>query len=158
MTKALEILLLLSALAIAASCSFKPDYRPTYHSTRFPETRTVSEAKLWLSWSGSERLMFVRGFLAGYREGYEHGCDYLVAMTQSRTPNHDCLSKRPQHLPISDLQALLDDPAITYATSVSAFYKTYSEDDDVPITILLQALVFCDQTPAQFHNQLTPRT
>jgi hypothetical protein len=102
--------------------------------------------------------MFVRGFLAGYRNGYEHGCDYLIAMTQSRTSNRDCLLKKPQHLPISDLQALFDDRATTYANSASAFYKTYSEDDDVPITILLQAVVFYDQTPAQFHNQLTPRT
>jgi hypothetical protein len=159
MTQMRWIVFLLSAL-VSTSCSFKPDYAPNsaYHSTRFPQTRTVSEAKVWLSWSSRERLTFVRGFLAGYRQGYDHGCDYLIAMTQSRTSDYDCLSKKPQHLPISDSQALLNDDSSTYATSMTAFYETYPQDDDVPITILLYNIVFNNKTPAQFHNELTPRT
>jgi hypothetical protein len=159
MTQMLWIVFLLLAL-VSTSCSFKPDYAPksAYDSTRFPQTRTVNEAKVWVSWSSSERLTFVRGFLAGYRGGYEHGCDYLIALTQSRSSDYDCLSKKPQHLPISDSQALLNNDYSTYATSMTAFYETYPQDDDVPITILLYNIVFNNKTAAQFHNELTPRT
>jgi hypothetical protein len=39
-----------SALLCALSCTRKPDFGPSqaFHSTRFPETRSMSEAKLWL--------------------------------------------------------------------------------------------------------------
>jgi hypothetical protein len=148
-----------AALLIAfPSCSMTPNYRPdsAYHDTRFPETRTVSEAKLWLSWSGAERLNFVRGFFAGYWHGYEHGCDYLTPITQSRTAAHDCWSKKPANLPTGG--SLADDLVNQYANSMTTYYKSYPEDDDVPITVLLENFAFYNQPPAHFHSMLPPRT
>ena len=66
-----QIAVLLLSIAGVLSCSSKPDYGPNsrYHSTRFPQTRTASEAKVWLHWSKSERVAFMRGLVIGYRPG-----------------------------------------------------------------------------------------
>ena len=67
MTQALRVAFVMSVLVMLLSCSSKPDYspNPTFHTTRFPQTRTVSEAKVWLHWSAAERISFVRGFVIG---------------------------------------------------------------------------------------------
>ena len=57
MKKWVLIALLSYLLFISLSCS-RSRQSCEYHSTRFPETRSVNEAKLWLHWSRDERLAF----------------------------------------------------------------------------------------------------
>jgi hypothetical protein len=73
MTKSVLIALIAHCLFISLSC-FQSQRSREYHSTRFPETRSINEAKLWLHWSRDERLTFVRGFVIAYKDGAVKGC------------------------------------------------------------------------------------
>jgi hypothetical protein len=109
------------------SCSSRPDYSPSRrdHSTRFPQTRTISERKVWLSWNTSKREGFVLGYLNGHFEGMSQACAYLDQVVACQSAQR------------------LDDPgtggyanpdyARQFAHEVSLFYQNYTQDDDVPI-------------------------
>ena len=152
MTQALRITFVMSVLVMLLSCSSKPDYspNPTFHTTRFPQTRTVSEAKVWLHWSAAERIAFVRGFVIGY----EQACREAATTSDSQ---FSC-SERAKRLPPSFSALVFDHQVGEYSKSMTAFYEAYPEDDDVPITELLESLAFNQETPVQVHNLLPPRS
>ena len=152
MTQALRITFVMSVLVMLLSCSSKPDYspNPTFHTTRFPQTRTVSEAKVWRHWSAAERITFVRGFVIGY----EQACREATTTSNSQ---FSC-SERVKRLPPSFSALVFDHQVGEYSKSMTAFYEAYPEDDDVPITELLESLAFNQETPVQVHNLLPPRS
>jgi hypothetical protein len=155
MPRTLTAYLVAAAFIALLSCSSKPDFSPNTaynHSTRFPETRSMSEAKLWLYWSKDERLAFLRGFVIAYRDGAVHGCldafERFAHANSAETTfdNAGCYQGRKQ----------FDRDVGEYETFMTSFYKTYFQDDDVPIRFLLEELA-SHKTPAEIHNALTPR-
>jgi hypothetical protein len=121
-----------SALLCALSCSRKPDFGPSQalHSTRFPETRSMSEAKLWLYWSTPERLAFLRGFIVAYRPALLRGCEFAKDHLKSANPRSEqtleesalCFQQKEE----------FDKSVEDYEQLMTRFYKQYPEDDDVP--------------------------
>jgi len=108
----------------------------------------MSEAKVWLHWSAAEWIVFVRGFVIGY----EQACREAATASNSQ---FSC-SERVKRLPPAAL--VLDEKVGEYSKSMTAFYEAYPEDDDVPITDLLESLAFNQETPVQVHNLLPPRS
>lgn len=155
MPRMLTACLVAAAFSALPSCSSRPNFRPNpaYHSTRFPETRSMSEAKLWLYWSKAERLAFVRGFVIAYRDGAVYGC--LDAFEHS-TPASGADKKTSDHAVCYQEGNQFDRDVGDYETSTTSFYKTYPQDDDVPIRFVLAELA-SHKTPAEIHNALTPR-
>src|SRR4051794_15562671 len=92
MARILKVAFVVSVLIIWTSCSSKPDYspNPAYRRTRFPQTRTDSEAKLWLHWNAAERLAFVRAFVIGYRKGKDEGCAATEMAAQLSVSESTC--------------------------------------------------------------------
>ena len=158
MTPASRAAIMIFALVMCPSCSSKPDYSPNpiYRSTRFPQTRTESEAKLWLHWSTSERLAFVRAFVIGYRQGSDEGCQVAERAAQPSLSESICW-KQTERLPSTFRALFYDDEVSQYSRSMTTFYESYPEDDDVPITFLLESIVFEQKTPVQVHNLLPSR-
>ena len=156
MTQTLRVVIAIAVFVVLPSCSSTPDYSPSarYHSTRFPQTRTVSEAKVWLYWSDSQRIAFVRGFVIGYREGNGDGC----RMAMDATAAQSACKERMERLPGPFSALVFDDKVTGYSKAMTAFYERYPEDDDVPITFLLEWLALDQKTPAQVHSLLTPRS
>jgi hypothetical protein len=152
MNQALRVAFVMSVLVMLLSCSSKPDYspNPTFHTTRFPQTRTMSEAKVWLHWNASERIAFVRGFVIGY----DKGCRTATDASDSQSICREQTKRLPP--PFSAL--VFDDKVGEYSKSMTAFYEAYPEDDDVPITFLLESLALDQETPVQVHNLLPPRS
>jgi hypothetical protein len=151
-----QIALLILIIAGVPSCSSKPDYSPNskYHSTRFPQTRTISEAKVWLHWTDSERLPFLRGLVIGYRQGNSDVCNSVVGLTATQA---NCRQKTEQ-LPSSASALVMDDTVNGYSKAMTAFYENHSEDDDVPLIDLFEWLVLERKSPTEVHNSLTPRS
>ena len=147
---------LIFMLVILSSCGYNPDYSPNqkYHSTRFPQTRTISEAKVWLHWSVAERIAFVRSLVIGYREGTHDVCNAATGVSDSRST----CRQRTEHLPSSVSWLGTDQKVNGYSKAMTEFYEGHSEDDDVPITVLFGWLAFEQKTPTAIHNLLTPRT
>jgi hypothetical protein len=52
----------------------------------------------------------------------------------------------------------MDDTVHGYSKAMTAFYKNHPEDDDVPLTVLFEWLVFERKSPTEVHNLLTPRS
>src|SRR5215469_11261135 len=127
----MRLVLLGLALSPLMSCGSKPDYTPNpeYRSTRFPETRTESEAKAWLRWSESERVAFVRGYFIAYRRGVERGCDLATEISQPSVRDRACASEL-EHLPSPTQPIFLDEEVTRYASTITRFYEDYPEDDD----------------------------
>ena len=149
-----HIALLALIIAGVLSCSSKPDYgsNSRYHSTRFPQTRTISQAQVWLHWSESDRTAFVRGLVVGYRQGNHDACN----TGDGRVAPSAC-EQRTERLPPSVSALITDDAVHEYSKEMTKFYENYPEDDDVPITVLFQWLVFERKSPAEIHQLLTPR-
>ena len=150
-----QIALLILIIATAPSCSSRPDYSPNSkcHSSRFPQTRTVNQAKVWLHWTDSARVAFVRGLVIGYRQGNSDACNGVagVSVTQG-----NC-RKRTEQLPSSASALVTDNTVNGYSKAMTGFYANHPEDDDVPLTVLFGWLVFERKTPTEVHNLLTPR-
>jgi hypothetical protein len=151
----LQMALLILVIAGVPSCSSKPDYsrNSKYHSTRFPQTRTISEGKVWLDWTDSERLAFLRGLAIGYRQGNSDVCNEVAGL--NATPA-DC--QRADQLPPSGSALIIDDAVNAYSKSMTAFYENHAEDDDVPLTVLFKWLVFERKSPTEVHNLLPSRS
>jgi hypothetical protein len=149
---------LASVLVLHLSCSSKPDFRPNpaYHSTRFPETRSMSEAKLWLYWSSSERLSFVRGFVVAYRDGMLRGCRFAFEAFEHASGTSSAGKQILDSATCYQQKLQFDRDMEYYEHSVTAFYKAYPEDDDVPIRLLLEELA-AHKNPADIHGALSPR-
>jgi hypothetical protein len=150
-----QIALLILVVAGVPSCSSKPDYSPNskYHSTRFPQTRTISEAKVWLHWTDSERLAFLRGLVIGYRQGNSDVCNEVAGL-RATPANY----QRAEQLPSSGSTLVMDDTLNGYSKAMTAFYENHAEDDDVSLTVLFKWLVFERKSPTEVHNLLTPRS
>jgi hypothetical protein len=155
----MRLVLLGITLSVLMSCDSKPDFtpNPAYRSTRFPETRTVSEAKAWLRWRGSERVAFVRGYFIAYRRGVEQGCRLAPEITRPSVRDQACASEMEQ-LPSRVQSIFLDEEVTRYASAITTFYEDYPEDDDVPISYLIEELRFVGKSPVEIHNLLTART
>jgi hypothetical protein len=155
MKKSLFIAVLLCLLFIPLSCSrFRQSTE--YHSTRFPETRSVNEAKLWLQWSRDERLAIVRGFVVGYKNGAVNGCRAAFDAFEHSSASANIKSLPPDSSICFSANSRFDRTVEYYADCVTTFYKTYPVDDDVPIRVLMEQ--FADhKTPAEIHSGLSPR-
>jgi hypothetical protein len=113
----------------------------------------MNEAKLWLYWSKAERIAFLRGFVVAYRDGAVRGCLHAFEH-MPHTPAEDkttsgyaaCFQEGTQ----------FDRDVSDYEISITSFYKTYPQDDDVPIRFLLKELA-SHKTPAEIHTALGPR-
>jgi hypothetical protein len=155
MTKSVLIAVLSYCLFTSLSCSRSQQSRE-YHSTRFPETRSINEAKLWLHWSRDERLAFVRGFVIGYKDGSFKGCRIALDAFDRYTPSVKVNSQLPDSSICFSENSRFDRTVDYYEDSVTSFYQMYPVDDDVPIRVLIEE--FSDhKTPAEFHNSLRPR-
>jgi hypothetical protein len=155
MKKSLFIAVLSCFLFIPLSCS-RSRQSTEYHSTRFPETRSVNEAKLWLQWSRAERLAFVRGFVIGYKDGAVSGCRSAFDAFEHYSTSANIKSPSPDSSICFSVNSRFDQTAEYYADCVTTFYKTYAVDDDVPIRFLIEQ--FSDhESPAEIHNGLSPR-
>lgn len=145
-----------SALLCALSCTRKPDFGPSqaFHSTRFPETRSMSEAKLWLYWSTPERLAFLRGFIVANRTALLRACEFALDHLKSANP------KREQSLESRALcyqqKEGFDKSVEDYEPLMTKYYKQYPEDDDVPLRFLLLELA-AHKSPNDIHGSLSPR-
>jgi hypothetical protein len=131
--KALNISLLwlgVIAISLSLGCSWGPDYAPDRpdHSTRFPETRSISERKVWLSWSADKREGFVLGYLKGNERGLTHAC-----------AGREDFAKCKEGQSLDSAGASYANPHYTreYARQVTMFYQHYPQDDDVPIEYVL---------------------
>src|SRR5215475_262487 len=124
-------------LFISLSCS-RSRQSPEYHSTRFPETRSVNEAKLWLDWSKDERLAFVKGFVIGYKDRAVRGCGTAFEAFDRYASSVGIKSQPLDSSTCFSENARFDRTAEYYADSVTLFYQTYPVDDDVPIRVLIE--------------------
>jgi hypothetical protein len=144
------------AFLCALSCSRKPDFGPSkaFHSTRFPETRSMSQAKLWLYWSTPERLAFLRGFVVAYRPALLRGCEFALDHVKIAYPKGEqtladtalCFQQKEE----------FDKPVEDYEQLMTKFYKQYPDDDDVPLKFLLLELA-AHKSPNDIHSSLSPR-
>jgi hypothetical protein len=156
MKPSLAAMIVASSLFCGLSCSKQPDFRPNraFRSTRFPETRSISQAKLWLHWGTPERLAFLRGFVVAYRPALLRGCEFALNHLKSGNP------KGEQTLADASLcfqqEEQFDKPVEDYEQLMTKFYKQYPEDDDVPIKFLLLELA-ARRSPIDIHNSLSPR-
>jgi hypothetical protein len=152
----LALVIVASALFFASSCSREPDLGPNhaFRSTRFPETRSMSQAKLWLHWSTPERLTFLRGFVVAYRPALLRGCEFALDQLKSSNP------KGEQNLADTSVcfkqEEAFDKPVEDYEQLMTNFYKQYPDDDDVPLKFLLLELA-AHRSPNDIHSSLSPR-
>jgi hypothetical protein len=118
---------------------------PQKHPSRFPDSRFVPEGDVWMSWNHSQRDMFVRGYIAGHREGYRLACRTALKVmkpleTISESPFSQCMAggqgfrKEISH----------------YEKFLTEFYSKYPGDRDVPLRILLAEAE--DKTLEQVHE------
>src|SRR5882762_6600804 len=118
-----------AALVALLSCSSKPDFNPNpaYHSTRFPETRTMNEAKLWLYWRKGERIAFIRGLVVAYRDAAVRGCLHAFEhMSQTPAENRANTSGEAA---CSQEGTQFDRDVSDYEISMTSYYETYPQDD-----------------------------
>jgi len=113
----------------------------------------MSEAKLWLYWSKAERLAFLRGFVVAYRDADLHGCLHAF----ERMPHAPARYKNTSGDAICfQVRFQFDRDVRDYEISMTSFYRTYPQDDDVPIRFLLIELA-SHKTSAEIHTELSPR-
>jgi hypothetical protein len=145
-----------SAFLCALSCSRKPDFGPNkaFRSTRFPETRSMSQAKLWLYWSTPERLAFLRGFVVAYRPALLRGCEF--ALDQLKIANLKGEQTSADTALCFQQKEEFDKPVEDYEQLMTKFYKQYPVDDDVPLKFLLLELA-AHKSPNDIHSSLSPR-
>jgi hypothetical protein len=155
MKKWVLIVLLSYFLFIFVSCSRSRQSRE-YHSTRFPDTRSINEAKLWLHWSRDERLAFVKGFVIAYKDGAIKGCRTAFDAFDRYTSSVGIKSQPLDSSICFSENARFDRTAEYYEDSVTLFYQTYPVDDDVPIRVLIEEFS-AHKTPEEVHNSLSPR-
>jgi len=155
MKKWVLIALLSSFLFIPLSCSRSRQNRE-YHSTRFPETRSINEAKLWLDWSKDERLAFVKGFVIGYKDGAVIGCRTAFGAFDRHTSSVGIKGQPLDSSICFSENARFDRTVEYYEDAVTFFYQTYPVDDDVPIRVLIEEFS-AHKTPEEVHNSLGPR-
>jgi hypothetical protein len=152
----LAAMIVASTLFCALSCSREPDLGPNhaFRSTRFPETRSMSQAKLWLHWSTPERIAFLRGFVVAYRPALLRGCEFALDHLKGANP------KGEQTLADASLcfkqEEAFDKPVEDYEQLMTNFYKQYPDDDDVPLKFLLLELA-AHRSPNDIHSSLSPR-
>jgi hypothetical protein len=154
MKKSILIALLWCSLFISLSCSRQQGGE--YQTTRFPETRSVNEAKLWLHWSRDERLAFVKGFVIAYKDGVVKGCRIVFDASDRVTSSADIKGQLPDSSICFSENGRFDRTVEYYEDSVTSFYRTYPVDDDVPIRVLIEEFS-THKTPAEVHNSLSPR-
>lgn len=124
--------------------------------TRFPETRSINAAKLWLDWSRDERLAFVKGFVIAYKDGVVKGCRIAFDAFDRFTSSADIKGQPPDSSICFSENGRFDQTVEYYEDSVTSFYRTYPVDDDVPIRLLIEEFS-AHKTPAEVHNSLSPR-
>jgi hypothetical protein len=120
-------------------------------STRFPETR-YSDAVLWFNWTPANRLFFVSGFLVGFKDGHESGCSRAhKILSEGNSANNplsselwsDCIKHKYRYSKGTQF----------YVDQITEFYRTYPQDCDVPLRILLFELADeRSHTLEQIHN------
>lgn len=125
------LVLALAEACLALSCTRTPDYSPSRldHTTRFPETRTISERKVWLSWTKEKRQGFIVGYLVGHERGYRRGCYGVESEVK-------CLSREQLDSPSST--DYIPEYGKQYADTITTFYEKYPSEDDVPIWYVLE--------------------
>jgi hypothetical protein len=139
------------ALTSGFACEFDPRL---IRCAFIPETRSMSQAKLWLYWSTPERLTFLRGFVVAYRPALLRGCEFALDQLKSSSP------KAEQTLADTSVcfkqEEAFDKPVEYYEQLMTNFYKQYPDDDDVPLKFLLLELA-AHRSPNDIHNSLSPR-
>ncbi|SRR6266436_606171 len=105
--------------------------------TRFPETRTVVEADFWLSWSHSERINFLKGYLAGYQHGRRTGCIDAEAMVRDKRADYPALDLWPECF---SKGSRFGNGLDSYEKAMTELYSKYPADRDLPLSLLLDKL------------------
>lgn len=94
----------------------------------------------------------MRGLVVGNWQGNDDACNGGAA----RTAQSGC-QQRTERLP-SAVSALITADAVNeYSKEMTEFYENHPEDDDVPITVPFQWLVFERKSPAEVHQLLPPQ-
>jgi hypothetical protein len=121
-------------LAFACNgCRHNNDFAPERPdgTTRFTETRTISERNVWLSWSKKEREKFVLGYIGGREQGTRDGC--LASGIEDASPCFKTAYTRE-----SWFQGLFSpDDIAKFEREITSFYSRHPEDDDVPIPYVI---------------------
>lgn len=133
-------------LALACTgCRHNNDFAPERPdgTTRFTETRTISERKVWLSWSKAEREKFVLGYLAGRDDGTREGC--FASGVEDPAPCFTTVFKRETWF-----HALFSqDDVARFEREITSFYSRHPEDDDVPIPYVISYVTGPKQMTAE---------
>jgi len=139
--KAFQVLLLL-VFCEASSGQYHPPY---VHDP------TPAEGKLWLSWSLERRQGFTRGYLWAYGATFSQACVAYFDASPPKAMTLDLAQSPLQKCMLRELNYSKDPDY--YETQITAYYRRYPTDLDVPIIWLFQA--FCDsenKTPEQMHS------
>ena len=122
MEKSVLIVLPLCSLFISLSCSRICESRE-HHPTRFPETRSINEAKLWLDWNRDEQLAFVKGFVIAYKDGVVKGCRIAFDAFDHVTSSADIKGQIPDSSICFSENGRFDQTVEYYEDSVTSFYR-----------------------------------
>ncbi len=139
--KALRFLVLLAVCQVSSG-----QYHPPY--MRDP---TPGQGKLWLSWSVERRRGFTLGYLWGYGPAFRQACVAYFHANPPKTMTLDLTQSPLQKCMLCRLN--YSKSADYYEAQITAYYKRYPTDLDLPIIWLFQA--FCDsenKTPEQMHS------
>jgi hypothetical protein len=139
----------LSACSVILLCVATCCTRGQEHPSRFANTGRSFQGSLWMGWNGTQRDMFIRGFLVGHDEGLRRGCSSVANVTKfdairTESPEDSLIGKCLAN------QEIFRKAASYYENFVTAFYTKYPEDRDLPLQILIEDSE--DKTPEQIHE------
>jgi hypothetical protein len=104
---------------------------------RFPASRTILEGEVWLTWNIPVQASFAEAALAGYRVGYDEGCEDATA-NQKGTRAGDRKKPKGDACPNG---GRFRNEALRYSQQMTDFYTRYPEDRDLPLAYLIHMLM-----------------
>jgi len=137
----LRILLLL-VVCQASSGQYHPPY---------VVQRTRGDGKLWLGWNLERRQGFAQGYLWAYGPTFQRACLAYYDATPPETSTLDLDQSPLQKCMLGRLN--YSKPADYYEAQITAYYKRYPTDVDLPIVWLFQAFSDSEnKTPEHMHS------
>jgi hypothetical protein len=144
------IKMLKSAAVVTVLVLFSMQTATMQKQADYVHDRTAGEGKLWLSWTPDEREKFLFGYLKGYGAGFPSGCRRYFAANPPKVISG--LSDSPlQSCMLQELS--FSKKAADYESQITAFYKSFPVDADLPISWLVQAFSDSERkTPDEIHE------
>jgi len=104
---------------------------------RFPASRTTLQGEYWLTLASPVQAWLVQAALAGYRVGYDEGCEDATA-NQKGTRAGDRKKPKGDACPNG---GRFRNEALRYSQQMTDFYTRYPEDRDLPLAYLIHMLM-----------------